>query len=275
MRRRGIGTGNARYTIDVAAKVALHLRCCARRTRMWASLDQARQGARRAWRGRSVHLGGCAAQALLTATHEDHLVDPDDTYMLDNIVRFVGQRVAAVERSPGRGEEAVGYSIRYELLPTVFDPTRHELVRRSCMEKKSVAFSDNIDVDIHGELGNVEQGFEGSRRHSRDDLSDLQSAARASRAHGWLAWRGDDGRLHVRTSSQAPFIAKQKLCYLFGLFDRDVHVFTERIGGGFGGKQEMVTEDVCALATLKLGPPGDVGIPAPGASSPAPPRATR
>ena len=28
-----------------------------------------------------------------TATHEDHLVDPDDTYMLDNVVRFVGQHV--------------------------------------------------------------------------------------------------------------------------------------------------------------------------------------
>jgi putative selenate reductase molybdopterin-binding subunit len=71
--------------------------------------------------------------------------------------------------------------------------------------------------------------------------------------HGSIAWKGEDGRLHVRTSSQAPFIAKQKLCYLFGLFDRDVHVFTERIGGGFGGKQEMISEDLCVLATLKTG----------------------
>jgi putative selenate reductase molybdopterin-binding subunit len=31
-----------------------------------------------------------------TALHEDHLVDPDDTYVLDNVVRFVGQRIAAV-----------------------------------------------------------------------------------------------------------------------------------------------------------------------------------
>ncbi|HZJ11353.1 MAG TPA: molybdopterin cofactor-binding domain-containing protein, partial [Methyloceanibacter sp.] len=73
--------------------------------------------------------------------------------------------------------------------------------------------------------------------------------------HGSIAWVGEDGRLHVRTSSQAPFIAKQKLCYLFGLFDRNVHVFTERIGGGFGGKQEMISEDLCALATLKTGRP--------------------
>ena len=35
------------------------------------------------------------------------------------------------------------------------------------------------------------------------------------------------------------------------LFDRDpssVRVFTARVGGGFGGKQEILTEDVVALA---------------------------
>jgi CO/xanthine dehydrogenase Mo-binding subunit len=73
--------------------------------------------------------------------------------------------------------------------------------------------------------------------------------------HGSIAWRGDDGRMHVRTSSQAPFIAQLKLCHLFGLNARDVHVFTERVGGGFGGKQEMISEDLCVLATLKTGRP--------------------
>jgi CO/xanthine dehydrogenase Mo-binding subunit len=34
-----------------------------------------------------------------------------------------------------------------------------------------------------------------------------------------------------------------------------VHVFTERVGGGFGGKQEMITEDLCVLATLATGRP--------------------
>ena len=32
-------------------------------------------------------------------------------------------------------------------------------------------------------------------------------------------------------------------------------MFTERVGGGFGGKQEMVTEDLCVLATLTIGRP--------------------
>ena len=41
-----------------------------------------------------------------TATHEDHLVDPDDTYVLDNLVRFVGQRVAAVVAETEAAAEA-------------------------------------------------------------------------------------------------------------------------------------------------------------------------
>ena len=59
-----------------------------------------------------------------TATHEDHLVDPDDTYMLDNVVRFVGQRVAAVvAETEGIAEEACRLlEVEYELLPPVFDP---------------------------------------------------------------------------------------------------------------------------------------------------------
>jgi len=34
-----------------------------------------------------------------------------------------------------------------------------------------------------------------------------------------------------------------------------VRVFCERVGGGFGRKQEMLTEDICALAPLKTGRP--------------------
>ena len=41
-----------------------------------------------------------------TACHDDFRVDPDDTYMLDNVARFVGQRVAAVvAETEGAAEE--------------------------------------------------------------------------------------------------------------------------------------------------------------------------
>ena len=177
--------------------------------------------------------------------------------MLDNVVRFVGQRVAAVvAETEAAAEEACRLlEVDYELLPAVFDPEAAMAPGAPILHDKSVAFRDNIYVDIHGELGNVEQGFKEADAVHEMTYSTSRAQHVHLETHGSIAWRGDDGRLHVRTSSQAPFIAKQKLCYLFGLFDRDVHVFTERIGGGFGGKQEMISEDLCVLATLKTGRP--------------------
>ena len=39
------------------------------------------------------------------------------------------------------------------------------------------------------------------------------------------------------------------------MYPHQLHVFTECVGGGFGGKQEMLTEDLCVLAVLKTGRP--------------------
>ena len=123
------------------------------------------------------------------------------------------------------------------------------------LHEKGGEAKGNIYVDINGEVGSVAAGF-----RDADAVHELTySTSRVQHVHlethGSLAWKDEAGRVHVRTSSQAPFIAKQKLVHLFGLFPRNVHVFTERVGGGFGGKQEMLSEDLCVLATLKTGRP--------------------
>ena len=194
-----------------------------------------------------------------TATHEDHLVDPDDTYMLDNVVRFVGQRVAAVVgRDRGRrGGGCRAARGRVRAAAGGVRSGRGHGARRAgpARQGRASPTAATSSVDIHGEIGNVEQGLRGGRRHPRDDLLDLARAARASGDARLDRLAGEDGRCTCAPARRRRSSPSRSSAYLFGLFDRDVHVFTERVGGGFGGKQEMLTEDLCALAALKTGRP--------------------
>ncbi len=56
----------------------------------------------------------------------------------------------------------------------------------------------------------------------------------------------------MRSSTQVPFLTRRALCDLFDLPAEGVQVVAGRVGGGFGGKQEMLVEDVVALAVLRL-----------------------
>ena len=73
--------------------------------------------------------------------------------------------------------------------------------------------------------------------------------------HGTAGWFDDDGRLVLRTSTQVPFLVRGEICRLFELPPDRVRVLTGRVGGGFGGKQELLTEDLVALAVLRTGRP--------------------
>ena len=251
-------TGRAEFTMDTEIEGMLHLKVLhsphahARIVSIDKSAALAVPGVHRVYTWEDV-----PRKRYTTAIHTDHLVDPDDTYILDNVVRFAGQRmVAVVADTVAAAEEGCSkVVIEYEPLPAVFEPEEAMAPGAPQLHGSDDPFvrdpERNILLELHGEIGDIEAGFaqadvihEGTYFSPRVQHAHLET-------HGSIAWMEDD-RLIVRTSSQSPSIAKVKLCHLFNLRPDQVRVFCKRVGGGFGGKQEVITEDLVALATLDI-----------------------
>jgi putative selenate reductase molybdopterin-binding subunit len=67
-------------------------------------------------------------------------------------------------------------------------------------------------------------------------------------------WDEDD-RLVIRTSTQVPFHIRRMLAPVLDLPIKRIRVIKPRIGGGFGNKQEVYLEDICAHLTIATGRP--------------------
>jgi putative selenate reductase molybdopterin-binding subunit len=254
-----IVTGHAPYTMDIAVEGLLHLKVL-RSPHAHAKIRKIDKTAALAVPGvvAVYTYDDVPKRHFTSALHEDHLVDPDDITLLDNVVRFVGQRVAAVvAQSEGAAEAACrALDVEYELLPAVFDPVEAMQAGAPLLhDKDTLSNVGNIYCTLQGEIGNVAQGFREADVIHEETYSTTRVQHVHLETHGSIAWKGDDDRWHVRTSSQAPFAVQKKLAYIMGVSTRDLHVFTERVGGGFGGKQEMVSEDLVLFATMKLGRP--------------------
>ncbi len=122
-----IVTGRARYTMDVPAAELpglLHLKIL-RSPHASARILSIDTSAALAVPGVEAVLTheDAPEQLFSTAQHELHTDDPDDTRILDSVVRFRGQRVAAVVADTV-GAAAAGVralKVEYELLPAVLD----------------------------------------------------------------------------------------------------------------------------------------------------------
>lgn len=258
-----IVTGQARYTLDTRIEGLLHLKLV-RSPHAHARVVSIEKDAALAVPGvREVLTWEDVPRRLFTsATHDDFHCDPNDTYILDNVVRFVGQRVVAVvaETEAAAEEGCRRVKIEYELLPAVFDP--EEAMRPGAPiihDKGGESFirhpERNVLLELNGGIGDVGRGFEAADVIHEGTYSSHRVQHAHLETHATITWIDEEKRLNVRTASQSPFITKDKLCYLFSLHPEHVRVFCERVGGGFGGKQEVLTEDICALATLKTGMP--------------------
>ncbi len=187
---------------------------------------------------------------------------PFDQVVLDNKVRHVGDRVAVVAaETPELAQRALRLiEVEYEVLPHVLDP--EEAMREGAPvihdEPDTELIYDaqhNIVHHIHAEIGDAEAQwakadhvFEGEYRTSQQQQAHIEP-------HVCITYWDEDGRLVVRTSTQVPFHIRRMLSPIIGLPVKQIRVIKPRIGGGFGNKQDLILEDLCAHLTITTGRP--------------------
>jgi CO/xanthine dehydrogenase Mo-binding subunit/aerobic-type carbon monoxide dehydrogenase small subunit (CoxS/CutS family) len=255
-------TGTARYTFDLDVPGVLHLKLL-RSPHAHARIRDIGTAAALAVPG--VHLvltHHDAPDRLYSSAQHEHVEDdPADTRVFDEVVRHVGQRVAAVVAdSEAAAEEGCRrIAVTYDVLPSVIDPEEAMRPGAPVVHDKDPEVSgiarprDNVVAELHGEVGDVEAGFAEADTVYENTFRTQRVQHASLETHGAVAWFDEDtDRLTVRSSTQTPFLTRRALCALFDLPEDRLRVVAGRVGGGFGGKQEMLVEDVVVLAALRL-----------------------
>jgi putative selenate reductase molybdopterin-binding subunit len=187
---------------------------------------------------------------------------PYDARMFDSKVRFVGDRVAAVAAgSHDVAEEALGLiKVEYEVLepalsldaalapgaPVVHDETDAEGIWDA---------PHNLAALVEVASGDPEQGFAESAVVVEATCETQYAQHAPLEPHVCQSYLDDNGRLVLLTSTQVPFHVRRIIARLLDLPIHRIRVVKPRIGGGFGVKQEVLLEDVCALVTMRTGRP--------------------
>jgi putative selenate reductase molybdopterin-binding subunit len=194
-----------------------------------------------------------------TAGQSDPIPGPLDTFSLDHKVRFVGDRVAFVAAETAEiAEKALTLiEVEYEILPAILDSREamNEDAIKIHDESEYVNFADsnpekNLAAHIRIDIGDVEKGFQEADEifEAEYEVPKVQQAS--IEPHITVTYWDEDDRLVIRTSTQVPFHVRRMLAPVLGLPVKRIRVIKPRIGGGFGGKQEVLMEDVPAHLTI-------------------------
>ena len=259
-----VATGAEEFTLDVRTTGLLHL-AVLKSPHAHArilSIDPSRALAAEGVHAVLTHRDS-PATLFSTGRHEMRTDDPDDTLVLDPVLRFIGQRVAAVVADTiAIAEHALALiEVEYQVLPGVFDPELARspgapLLHADKGELQRVAAPErNVLAEMHGEMGDVDAAIAAADAVATGTWRTQRVNHAALETHATRGWLDADGRLVLRTSSQVPYLVRDELCRIFDLDPTRLRVFTARVGGGFGGKQELFTEDLVTLAVLRTGRP--------------------
>ena len=186
---------------------------------------------------------------------------PRDMRILESTVRHVGDRVALVAADTLESATAAlaDIIVEYKQLPAIFDP-REARTSSTCIhpEEEKTDIHDaarNIASHIEAEVGDVDQALKAAAHVFEGEYSTPYVQQAHIEPHITLTWLDENGRLVIRTATQVPFHVRRIVAEVLDIPVRKIRVIKPRVGGAFGGKQEILNEELCGAVTLRTGRP--------------------
>jgi CO/xanthine dehydrogenase Mo-binding subunit len=178
----------------------------------------------------------------------------DQPVMARDKVRYVGEAVAAVAAEDALTARRALEKIRvaYDPITAVFDP---EAAMRPGAAVLHDYAQDNLVKHIPIRKGDIEAGF------SSADLIVEQTFETQAVEHAYLeteaglAFVDHDGVVTIHSPSQNITHHRHMMARILGLPINKVRMIMSPVGGGFGGKEDMIYQGMLALLAMKSGRP--------------------
>jgi CO/xanthine dehydrogenase Mo-binding subunit len=192
--------------------------------------------------------------AVLTAKDVPHnrygLIDADQPVLCDDTVRHDGDRVAlvAAETDIAAARAAALVRVEYEDLPIVSDP------REALKPGSPRVHHDRDNVLLHQKIrrGEVARAFEAADVIVEGTFSTQWQEHAYLQPDAGIAYFDKAGRLVVETAGQWLHEDRKQLAEILELPEERVVVKYAKIGGAFGGREDMSVQCLVALATWVL-----------------------
>ncbi|HRV94721.1 MAG TPA: molybdopterin-dependent oxidoreductase [Anaerolineae bacterium] len=186
-------------------------------------------------------------------------VGPDDEPVLAvDRVRYQGEPMAAIlaETEEAAIEAVAKVKLDLEELPAVFD------VEEALKPGAPIVADTGVNYFIYEghhcrrvRYGDVEQGFAQADFIVEETYNTKPIEHAPTETTGCVAKPEADGRVTVHTNTQALYFSLDNTALILQVPFQKLHFVGGTVGGGFGGKVDVITEPITTLAAMKTGRP--------------------
>ncbi|MEZ4225245.1 MAG: molybdopterin cofactor-binding domain-containing protein [Polyangiaceae bacterium] len=175
---------------------------------------------------------------------------PDETALAVDKVRFVGDPIAAVAAvdEDTANDALAAIEVEYEMLPVHFDPAESVKAPPPLIHEDR---KSNVSKHVLLEFGDVDAAIEGADLVVDEEYEFHGTAHAPMEPHCAVARMGADGVLTVWSSTQITHYVHRTLAQVLDLPESRVRVVQPCLGGGFGGKSDPFSFELC-VAKLSM-----------------------